>query len=68
VIKNAYVSAYDLNHPSWGASAEDAWCAIGKAEFMAGGFVWTGFDYKGEPTPYGKTPRSLLIIGGYSRI
>ena len=27
--------------------------AIGKREYVAGGYVWTGFDYKGEPTPYG---------------
>jgi len=48
-----YVSAYDVNFPAWGATAEDAWCAISSREFVAGGFYWTGFDYKGEPTPYG---------------
>ena len=29
-----------------------AWKALGEREYMAGGYVWTGFDYKGEPTPY----------------
>jgi len=48
-----YVSAYDVNHPGWGNTAEDAWCAIADRDFVAGGFYWTGFDYKGEPTPYG---------------
>eukprot|EP00299_Pterocystis_sp_00344_P000414 c10119_g1_i6.p1 GENE.c10119_g1_i6~~c10119_g1_i6.p1 ORF type:complete len:890 (+),score=230.90 c10119_g1_i6:273-2942(+) len=48
----AYVSAYDVNYPSWGNSAEDSWCPILSRDFMSGGFVWTGFDYKGEPTPY----------------
>ena len=48
-----YVSAYDVNAPSWGATAETAWQAVGERPFMAGAFVWTGFDYKGEPTPYG---------------
>ena len=47
-----YVSAYDVNAPSWGSTAEAAWKAIGERPFMAGAFVWTGFDYKGEPTPY----------------
>ena len=48
-----YVSAYDVNAPSWAQPAEVAWRALATREFMAGGFVWTGFDYKGEPTPYG---------------
>jgi beta-galactosidase len=48
-----YVSAYDVNHPSWGANAEAAWKPIAERPWMAGAFVWTGFDYKGEPTPYG---------------
>jgi beta-galactosidase len=48
-----YVSSYDVNYPGWGNSAEDAWCAIADRDFVAGGFYWTAFDYKGEPTPYG---------------
>ena len=47
-----YVSAYDVNHPQWGATAERAWKAVVERPWIAGGFVWTGFDYKGEPTPY----------------
>eukprot|EP01123_Difflugia_compressa_P007752 TRINITY_DN2141_c1_g1_i1.p1 TRINITY_DN2141_c1_g1~~TRINITY_DN2141_c1_g1_i1.p1 ORF type:complete len:649 (-),score=153.23 TRINITY_DN2141_c1_g1_i1:63-1853(-) len=49
----AYVSAYDVNYPSWGATVEGAWQPIANRSFMSGCFVWTGFDYKGEPTPYG---------------
>jgi beta-galactosidase len=48
-----YVSAYDVNAPSWAQTAEVAWRALATRPFMAGGYVWTGFDYKGEPTPYG---------------
>ncbi|AIE84066.1 beta-galactosidase GalA [Fimbriimonas ginsengisoli] len=48
-----YVSAYDVNHPAWAETAEHAWKPIAERPWMAGGFVWTGFDYKGEPTPYG---------------
>ncbi len=49
----AYVGAYDVNKASFGNTAEEAWRAIATRPWMAGGFVWTGFDYKGEPTPYG---------------
>ncbi len=48
-----YVSAYDVNFPGWAQSAQVAWKAIADRPYVAGGFVWTGFDYKGEPTPYG---------------
>lgn len=51
--QRGYVSAYDVNRPGWGATAEGAWKPIVERPFMAGAFVWTGFDYKGEPTPYG---------------
>jgi len=40
--EGGYVSAYDVNFPLWGASAEDGWCPIAGNEFMAGSFVWTG--------------------------
>jgi beta-galactosidase len=52
---DGWVWAYDIESPdvSWGASAEDAWNAIQTRPFMAGSMVWTGFDYRGEPTPYG---------------
>jgi beta-galactosidase len=46
-------SEYDLNHAPWGNGTEDGWRTLAERAFMAGGFVWTGFDYKGEPTPYG---------------
>lgn len=48
-----YMSAYDVNRPDWGMTAEGAWKPIADRNWMAGAFVWTGFDYKGEPTPYG---------------
>ena len=47
-----YVSAYDTNAVPWGETAEDAWKPIADRPFVAGGYVWTGFDYKGEPTPF----------------
>jgi beta-galactosidase len=46
------VNAYDGVVP-WGETAEDWWKFYGTREWEAGGFAWTGFDYRGEPTPYG---------------
>jgi beta-galactosidase len=47
-----YVSAYDVNYPVWAATAEGWWKVYAARPFLAGGFAWTGFDYRGEPTPY----------------
>jgi beta-galactosidase len=38
---------------TWGETAEEWWKFYGTREWEAGGFAWTGFDYRGEPTPYG---------------
>jgi beta-galactosidase len=48
-----WVSAYDLNHTDWSQLAEEWWRFYAAREWLAGGFAWTGFDYRGEPTPYG---------------
>jgi beta-galactosidase len=47
------LSAYDVNQPGWGETAEEWWTFYATREWEAGGFAWTGFDYRGEPTPYG---------------
>lgn len=46
------LSAYDEEPAPWGATHRAAWRAIAARPFIAGGFVWTGFDYRGEPTPF----------------
>jgi beta-galactosidase len=48
-----YVSAYDDNAPAWAQTAETWVSFFGTRPWLSGGFVWTGFDYRGEPTPYG---------------
>jgi len=48
-----WVSAYDVNHPPWAELAEEWWKYYAEHDYLAGGFAWTGFDYRGEPTPYG---------------
>jgi beta-galactosidase len=50
--EKGYVSAYDANFPPWAARAETWWTTYAARPWLAGGFVWTGFDYRGEPTPY----------------
>jgi beta-galactosidase len=47
------VSAYDTNQPGWGETAEEWWKFYAARDWTCGGFAWTGFDYRGEPTPYG---------------
>ena len=50
--KLGYVSAYDDNAPSWATTTEKWWSYFADRPWLSGGFVWTGFDYRGEPTPY----------------
>jgi beta-galactosidase len=49
------VASYDDVYPGWAATsnARTSWAAISKQTSFAGGFSWTGFAYRGEPTPYG---------------
>jgi beta-galactosidase len=46
-----WVNSYDGVVP-WGETAEEWWKFYGTRDWLAGGFAWTGFDYRGEPTPY----------------
>ena len=47
-----YLPDYDLNKPRWGQTAEEWWKFTVDRPWLMGGFVWTGFDYRGEPTPF----------------
>jgi beta-galactosidase len=51
-------SSYDNSVVSWGNSAESSYTAVNNRKFIAGEFIWTGFDYIGEPTPYGWPAKS----------
>lgn len=46
------VSSYDLNAPWWAELADEDFMWQQQEPYIAGEFVWTGFDYLGEPTPY----------------
>ncbi|MCC9137588.1 beta-galactosidase GalB [Pontibacter silvestris] len=52
------VSAYDNVSAPWGSTHEETWKVMKKHDFLSGMFIWTGFDYIGEPTPYGWPARS----------
>ncbi len=48
----AYVPDQDITAPWWASTAETWWQLAAENDFWLGGFIWTGFDYRGEPTPY----------------
>lgn len=53
--KSLQVSSYDLNAPNWAEIADDDFMWQQEEPYIAGEFVWTGFDYLGEPEPYTNT-------------
>lgn len=53
---NHIVPAYDTTAPWWATTAETWWTHAADKPYMAGGFIWTGFDYRGEPTPFSEWP------------
>jgi beta-galactosidase len=64
-------SAYDNMKASWGNTHEEMWDAVKHTPFCGGQFIWTGFDYIGEPTPYGFPARSsyfgLIDLAGFPK-
>ncbi len=60
---SGYCVAYDTEHPWWAATAEEWMTVAMPASYIAGGFVWTGFDYRGEPTPFNKWPNVSSQFG-----
>jgi beta-galactosidase len=64
-------SAYDNCSTPWGTTHEETWKIIKKYKFISGQFIWTGFDYLGEPTPYWWPPRSsyfgIVDLAGFPK-
>lgn len=48
----AYVPDQDITYPWWASTAEQWWTIAAERPWFMGGFIWTGFDYRGEPTPF----------------
>jgi beta-galactosidase len=65
------VSAYDQVSAYWGSTHEETWKIIKRHDYLAGLFVWTGFDYLGEPTPYPWPARSsyfgIIDLAGFPK-
>jgi beta-galactosidase len=55
------VDSYDLNAASWSDIPDQEFALMKRDPFVAGEFVWTGFDYLGEPTPYSKEAKSSFF-------
>ena len=64
-------SSYDNVSTPWGSTHEETWKVIKKYDFLSGQFIWTGFDYLGEPTPYGWPSRSsyfgIIDLAGFPK-
>ena len=64
-------SAYDNCSAPWGSTHEETWKIIKKYDFLSGMYIWTGFDYLGEPTPYTWPARSsyfgILDLCGFPK-
>jgi beta-galactosidase len=56
------VGSYDLTVPPWATTPDAEFRGEDQSPFVAGEFVWTGFDYLGEPTPYNSDARRLLTF------
>jgi beta-galactosidase len=58
------VSSYDLEYPGWASTPDTEFEMQDDCEFILGEYVWTGFDYLGEPTPYNEgTPARSSYFG-----
>ncbi len=65
------VSAYDMISAYWGSTHEAVWKEVKRLDHMAGIFIWSGFDYIGEPEPYELPARSsyfgVIDLAGFPK-
>lgn len=65
------VSAYDNVAAYWGVTHENNWWQIKRYKYMSGLFVWSGFDFLGEPVPYPYPARSsyygIIDLAGFPK-
>ena len=61
--KDLTCAAYDNTHAYWGNTHERSWLAVKRNAHIAGAFVWSGFDYLGEPMPYPRYPARSSYYG-----
>ncbi len=68
--KNRQVSAYELYTADFGSSADKVFGSLDRNPYVAGEFVWAGWDYLGEPTPYGASRSSyygIIDLAGFKK-
>jgi beta-galactosidase len=68
--KNRQVSSYDVNFASWSYCPDKEFAAHDKYSFVGGEFVWTGWDYLGEPTPFDAARSSyfgIIDLAGFKK-
>lgn len=68
--ENQYVSAYELYTAPFGSSADKVFASVDRHPYVAGGFVWSGWDYLGEPTPYYSSRSSyfgVIDLAGFKK-
>ena len=68
--KRMYVSAYELYTAPFGSSPDKVFKSLDQHPYVAGGFVWSGWDYLGEPTPYYLARSSycgLIDLAGFKK-
>lgn len=68
--KIRHVTSYELHAVDFGSSAEKVFGSIARHPFVAGEFVWTGWDYLGEPTPYYDSRSSycgIIDLAGFKK-
>jgi len=61
--QNQQVSSYDRAKPPWGCAPDEQFRTLARFPHLLGEYVWTGFDYLGEPTPYDSGPSRSSYFG-----
>ncbi len=66
-----HCSSYDNCHVPWGSTHEDTWRLVKNYDHISGVYLWTGFDYLGEPTPFWWPSRSsyfgVIDLAGFPK-
>jgi beta-galactosidase len=69
-VRRRHMSSYDLYFPPWAASPDREFASQARWPFVGGEFVWTGWDYLGEPTPFDASRSSyfgIIDLAGFKK-
>lgn len=68
--RNRHVSSYELHAVDFGSTADKVFASLDRHPYVAGEFVWTGWDHLGEPTPYYSSRSSycgIIDLAGFKK-